>query len=313
MLSHLRDVDLSPSFDRFSWRAGRRQGGRRLARAARALARAGPLSLRPQGLEAGPQGLPRRCAGLHPLQRHHAPRRGRRHRRNDHPRSHPPQRPQGHREARRVSQHHLRSQLSKSSPSTRPASSRPNGTTVAIEPKHVQLRDVATDYPGLRPRQAARHLLPQPGSRRRLRGQVDGARQEPRIRRPVLHALHLRRRHVSRGPRRAARSPAQDKAFKYATVNGNVDPKIDRARRPQALSLERVATAPELPQDENLPSKEELRLQVACSTFPPWEAVGQWKQKLRADCWKCLPPSAARRSTRRDARSTRRRWKRPAP
>src|SRR5205807_1024341 len=44
-----------------------------------------------------------------------------------------------------------------------------------------------------------------------------------------------------------------------------------------------------LPQDGDLPSKEDLRLQVACTTFPSWAEVGAWKQKLRADCWECTP------------------------
>src|SRR5438132_418261 len=44
-----------------------------------------------------------------------------------------------------------------------------------------------------------------------------------------------------------------------------------------------------LPRDEDRPSKEELRLQVACSTFASWDAVGEWKRKLRAECWECTP------------------------
>src|SRR5262249_31079994 len=35
--------------------------------------------------------------------------------------------------------------------------------------------------------------------------------------------------------------------------------------------------------------KEELRLQIACSTFPSWQEIGKWKDKLRAECWKCTP------------------------
>ena len=42
----------------------------------------------------------------------------------------------------------------------------------------------------------------------------------------------------------------------------------------------RVRHRRELPQDESLPPREELRLQVACSTFASWEEVGRWKQKV---------------------------------
>ena len=36
-----------------------------------------------------------------------------------------------------------------------------------------------------------------------------------------------------------------------------------------------------------MPSKEDLQIGVACSTFPSWEAVGQWKRALRKESWIC--------------------------
>src|SRR5207302_1671811 len=55
------------------------------------------------------------------------------------------------------------------------------------------------------------------------------------------------------------------------------------------LSHWHVEAWPPLPQDDNLPSKEELRLHLACSTFASWEEVGRWKARLRSDCWTCSP------------------------
>src|SRR5262249_2069473 len=51
----------------------------------------------------------------------------------------------------------------------------------------------------------------------------------------------------------------------------------------------KAVDCPKMPQDENLPPKEELRPAVVCSTFASWDEVGRWKQRLRADCWKCTP------------------------
>src|SRR5262249_37311673 len=80
----------------------------------------------------------------------------------------------------------------------------------------------------------------------------------------------------------------KSKTLKYASVNGTVDPVITEVDG-EKLYQWAVRNKAELPRDEERPSKEELRLQVVVSTFPTWEAVGKWKQKLRADCWKCTP------------------------
>jgi tetratricopeptide (TPR) repeat protein len=85
--------------------------------------------------------------------------------------------------------------------------------------------------------------------------------------------------------------------FKYASFAGKIDP-VRTEDKEQVQYLWKSVHIRQLPQDENLPSKEDLRLGVACSTFPSWEAVGQWKQKLRKDCWVC---SAEVRQTARDA------------
>ncbi len=78
------------------------------------------------------------------------------------------------------------------------------------------------------------------------------------------------------------------KALKYATAVGKMVPTIadvgeNRLYHWKAVNLRK------LPGDDNLPSKEELRASVVCSTFKSWEEVGTWKRRLRDECWKCTP------------------------
>src|SRR5262249_29873513 len=78
------------------------------------------------------------------------------------------------------------------------------------------------------------------------------------------------------------------KPLHYAAVNGRVSPVV-RDEGAIRLYLWAVTHRPPAPQDDNLPSKEALRLQLACSTFANWAEVARWKQKLRAKCWECTP------------------------
>ena len=96
---------------------------------------------------------------------------------------------------------------------------------------------------GLRPRKAVHHQLPQPRSRRHFRGQMDGARQEPRTRRPFLHPLHLRRRHLSLRHRRVARAAAEGHALQVRLLRRQDRPGAHRGQRPGALSCGRRTTS----------------------------------------------------------------------
>src|SRR5262249_36237167 len=78
------------------------------------------------------------------------------------------------------------------------------------------------------------------------------------------------------------------KTLKFATVNGKVEQRVKDVGNDRYY-LWGASNCTPLPQDEYLPSKEELRLQLCLSTFPTWEEVGKWKEKLRANCWKCTP------------------------
>jgi tetratricopeptide (TPR) repeat protein/transglutaminase-like putative cysteine protease len=80
----------------------------------------------------------------------------------------------------------------------------------------------------------------------------------------------------------------RNKAVKFSTVNGQVETVLHTDGQYRNY-LWRVRNRPPLPTDDNLPSKEELRLQLSCSTFGSWEEVGRWKKQVRADCWRCTP------------------------
>lgn len=163
-----------------------------------------------------------------------------------------------------------------------------DGRVVPLGPRHVQLRDIGTDYQVYD--QGKQLILSFPslqvGDAYEVRWTVRGkdpefggefftrytfgddtypiARDELHVRLPVA------------------------KPFKYAVINGKLDLKVTE-KDGQKHYRWRVTNRPGLPRDTDHPSKEELRLQVACSTFASWDAVGQWKRTLRAECWKCTP------------------------
>src|SRR5579864_3497343 len=161
-----------------------------------------------------------------------------------------------------------------------------DGTIVAIEPKHVQLRDVSTDYtvydrdkqlvisfPNLEVGDIYEVKWTTRGKNEEIFGQfftrdTFGDDQYP----TVLDEMRVRL--------------PKNKTLRYAAVNGKLDPVI-RDQGDFRTYLWMVRNRPELPRDSDRPSREELRLQVACSTFASWEEIGQWKHKLRAECWTC--------------------------
>ncbi len=74
--------------------------------------------------------------------------------------------------------------------------------------------------------------------------------------------------------------------FRYAASGGRLEPAVaeDGAARTYHWQARHRR---QLPQDADLPSKEDLRLQVSASTFASWDEVGAWKGRLRRDCWQC--------------------------
>src|SRR5438094_8191137 len=80
----------------------------------------------------------------------------------------------------------------------------------------------------------------------------------------------------------------KDRTLKYACVGGKVETKTEEAGNWRTYHWQ-AKNRRELPQDENLPSKEELRLEVICSTFTSWDEVLQWQRKQGASCWTVSP------------------------
>jgi tetratricopeptide (TPR) repeat protein len=163
-----------------------------------------------------------------------------------------------------------------------------NGTIVPIEPKHVQLRDVATDFqvydqdkqlvisfPNLEVGDAYEVKWTTRGKNREFGGEFFTRYTFGDDQHPVL-----RDEFRVRVPR--------NKTLKYATVNGSANLVVTDVDGDKLYHWG-VSNKAELPRDDDKPSKEELRLQVAVSTFPTWDAVANWKHKLRAECWKCMP------------------------
>ncbi len=163
-----------------------------------------------------------------------------------------------------------------------------DGTIVPIEARHVHLRDSATDYQVYDPDKQLIISFPnlEVGDVYEVRWTVRGKNPEfggefftrytfGDDQSPVVRdELHVRL--------------PSDRALRYAAVNGKLEPKVSENGGERHYHWE-TRNRPALPRDEDRPSKEELRLQVACSTFRSWEAVAHWKQKLRAECWTCTP------------------------
>jgi tetratricopeptide (TPR) repeat protein len=163
-----------------------------------------------------------------------------------------------------------------------------DGRVVPIEPRHVQLRDLSTDY------QVYDHDKQLIISFPNLEvGDVIEVKWTVRGKNPEYQGHFFTRYNFGDDTypvvedEMRVRLPA-DRPLKYATMGGKLDPVISEANGLRTYHW-RATNRGQLPQDENLPSKEDLRLQVACSTFSSWEEVGKWKQSLRADCWECTP------------------------
>jgi tetratricopeptide (TPR) repeat protein len=162
------------------------------------------------------------------------------------------------------------------------------GQVVPIEPRDVQLRDVSTDYqvydrdkqlvisfPSLEVGDVIEVKWTTRGKNPEYQGQfftryVFGDERYP----VVLDEFRVRL--------------PKSRTLKYAAVGGRIEPAI-REEGDYRTYEWRATNQRELTQDEYTPSKEELRVQVAISTFASWEEVGRWKQRLRADCWQCTP------------------------
>ena len=164
-----------------------------------------------------------------------------------------------------------------------------DGRVVAIEPRHVQLRDVSTDYLVYDRDKVLIISLPNLEV-----GDVFEAKWSVRGKNPEHGGRFFTRYSFGDDTYPIAldefkvRLP-KSMPFQHAVVGdklGSTKPKISEQQTTRTY-IWRAKNNKRLSQDENLPSKDELRKTVAVSTFASWDEVGAWKQKLRADCWVC--------------------------
>ena len=161
-----------------------------------------------------------------------------------------------------------------------------DGHDAPIEPRDVQLRDVSTDYQVYDHEKQLIISFPhlEVGDIFEVKWTVRGKNPE--------HAGQFFTRYTFGDAtypcvtdELRVRLP-KSMPLKYASFVGSIEP-IRTEDKDTVLYTWKSELNRQLPQDENLPSKETLFKGVACSTFPSWEAIGQWKQKLREDCWVC--------------------------
>ncbi len=167
-----------------------------------------------------------------------------------------------------------------------------DGRKVEVEPRHVQLRDMGTDFQIYDDDKQLVISWPnlQVGDAYEVKWTV-------RTRNPEYAGQFFTRYNFGDDDFPVVRDELfvrvpEDRPLKYAGVNAAIDLTKTESDGHTDYHWQVVHKLP-LPRDEERPSREELRWQVACSTFPSWEAVGRWKQKVRAECWECTDAIAA--------------------
>jgi tetratricopeptide (TPR) repeat protein len=165
---------------------------------------------------------------------------------------------------------------------------KPGGKVVEIEPRSVQLRDMSTDYQVYEHDKQLVISFPnlEVGDVLEVKWTTRGKNPEHQGRFFTRYAFGDDTYPVVDDELRV-RLPKAMK-LRYATVTGKLEPEIEE-KDGLCTYHWRTTNRPRLPLDDNLPSKEDLRLQVSLSTFTSWDEVFKWKQQLRADCWECMP------------------------
>lgn len=169
---------------------------------------------------------------------------------------------------------------------------KPSGKVIEIEPRHVHLRDVGTDYQVYDTDKQL--IISFPGLEV---GDVLEAKWTVRGKNPEHHGQFFQRYNFGDTSYPVLIDDLRvlmpkDRPLKFALKPGLVAARITATQTEKDgwKTYRWVARdCPAAPQDDNLPSREELRAMVQLSTFTSWEQVGKWKAKLRASCWTCTP------------------------
>jgi tetratricopeptide (TPR) repeat protein len=162
------------------------------------------------------------------------------------------------------------------------------GKITEVLPRHLHLRDVGTDYLVYDPEKQLIITFPslEVGDTIEVKWTVRGKNPE--------HAGQFFSRYSFGDPLYPVVLDEfrvwvpKDRPLKHATAFGKVAPAVTESADGK-LYVWKTINTPQSPKDEDLPSKEELRTTLMVSTFSSWEEVGNWKIRLRAECWKCTP------------------------
>jgi len=167
-----------------------------------------------------------------------------------------------------------------------------DGESISLQPTHAQIRDTQLEFAVYDPTKQVILSFPQLAVGDVIEIQWSTRGQNPEYpkqfftrhrfgddRFPTLHAEFR------------VRLP-KDRSLRYASVNprlvpgGMLDPNVTETAdsRLYHWSAREIMG---IPRESDLPSREEFRPEVVCSTFASWDDVGKWKRELRADCWEC--------------------------
>jgi tetratricopeptide (TPR) repeat protein len=163
---------------------------------------------------------------------------------------------------------------------------KPDGRTIDVQPRHAQLRDLTTDYQVYDRDKQLIISFPtlEVGDVIEVKWTVRGKNPEHQGQFFTRYTFGDDTYPVVRDELRV-RVP-KGKTLKYGCSGGKVEPKVTEEGDTR-LYYWSVSNRKQLPQDSDLPSKEDFRLLLGASTFASWDEVARWKQKLRADCWAC--------------------------
>ncbi|MGF1582393.1 MAG: DUF3857 domain-containing protein [Gemmataceae bacterium] len=195
---------------------------------------------------------------------------------------------------------------------------KPDGQTIPVGPDNVKLRDATTDYqtynlrkelvisfPGLQVGDVYEVKWTIQGKSPEFAGQFFnrysfGSANYPVLRERVSVRLPKGKswKYKIIGTAQLANQPeggegtptrrvTSDRALEISTREIRTIPVQTKKDKAHIAYTWEVQNQLPLPSDDDLPPRGETRLQLMCSTYPSWAAIGRWKHRLRKNCWEC--------------------------
>lgn len=165
---------------------------------------------------------------------------------------------------------------------------KPDGRAIPLEPRHAHLRDQATDYQVYDSEKLLVLSFPnlEVGDVIEVKWTTRGKTPEYEGHFFARYSFGYDQYPVVRDEFRL-RLP-RDLPLRHATAGARLTPAVHDEGEHRWYHW-RVADRSPLPRDADLPPREALRATLMVSTFPSWEEIGLWKERLRATCWDCTP------------------------